>query len=160
MARGIILRNNGINQLNDSPTGYKYIGYDGESFSEKSGATVSVVGGSSLPYTIIVGYLRLDVPFTDDTTITFYELENTTPGTITVTRIISGLYQIFTDDTNGFTINKVVAKVDGIIENSTDSVNLMSNNNSNYIRIEYRDSAGSFKSIGSAFVQVEIKIYN
>lgn len=29
MARGIILRNNGINELPNSPNGYKIIGYDG-----------------------------------------------------------------------------------------------------------------------------------
>ena len=47
MARGIIFKDNGINELGNSPTGYKYVGYDGESFSEKSGSTVSVIGGGS-----------------------------------------------------------------------------------------------------------------
>lgn len=52
MARGIIFKNNGINELSSSPTGYKFIGYDGEVISEKSGATVSSIGGgSSVNYT-------------------------------------------------------------------------------------------------------------
>ena len=50
MARGIIFKNNGINELSDTPTGYKYLGYDGESLSEKNGATVSSIGGGFVHY--------------------------------------------------------------------------------------------------------------
>ena len=50
MARGIIFKNNGINELSDSPTGYKYLGYDDESLSEKTGATVSSIGGGFVHY--------------------------------------------------------------------------------------------------------------
>jgi hypothetical protein len=50
MARGIIFKNNGINELSDSPTGYKYLGYDDESLSEKNGATVSSIGGGFVHY--------------------------------------------------------------------------------------------------------------
>jgi hypothetical protein len=46
MARGIIFKDNGIISLGNSPTGYKYVGYDNGSLSEKNGATVSSIGGS------------------------------------------------------------------------------------------------------------------
>ena len=50
MARGIIFKNNGINELSDTPTGYKYLGYDDESLSEKNGDTVSSIGGGFVHY--------------------------------------------------------------------------------------------------------------
>lgn len=161
MARKIIYKQNGLSGQPDTPTGYKYLGYDGDSLSEKAGATVSAIGGGGTePYTKVVGYIRLDVPYTDDTTITFYELENTTNGTFTVTRVISGLYQILTDDVNGLTIDKTVAFFSGVIENSGDSLTSMAGTNANYVRLEYRDNTGTYKSIGPAFISVEIRIYN
>ena len=50
MANKIILKDNGILNTGNAPTGYKYLGYDGETISEKNGATVSAIGGSSLGY--------------------------------------------------------------------------------------------------------------
>lgn len=47
MARKIILSNNGMSGTSNAPTGYKYLGYDNETISEKNGATVSAIGGSS-----------------------------------------------------------------------------------------------------------------
>jgi hypothetical protein len=159
--KGIIFKNNGINELGNSAPGYHYVGYNDVTLSQKDGATVSGIGGPGTPpYTKVVGYLRLDAPYTDDTTITFYELENSTNGNFTVTRIISGLYQVFTDDTNALTINKTVTFTSGVIENTGDNFTVISGQNNNYIRMEYRDSGGSYKSIGAAFVSVEIRIYD
>ncbi len=45
MANKIILKDNGLSGQPNSPTGYKYLGYDGETISEKTGATVSSIGG-------------------------------------------------------------------------------------------------------------------
>jgi hypothetical protein len=45
MARKIILKDDGINNQSNVPSGYKYIGYDGEIVSQKSGATVSPICG-------------------------------------------------------------------------------------------------------------------
>lgn len=56
MARGIIFKDNGINGLSNSPSGYKYVGYDGQVISEKSGSTVSAIGGG-LPYSSYVSKL-------------------------------------------------------------------------------------------------------
>lgn len=62
MANKIILKENGINNAGDSPSGYKYLGFDGESFSEKSGATVSSIGGSLVRRLIIRGFSGDGIP--------------------------------------------------------------------------------------------------
>ncbi len=62
MANKIILKDNGINNAGDSPSGYKYLGFDGESFSEKSGATVSAIGGSTVRRLIIRGFSGDGIP--------------------------------------------------------------------------------------------------
>lgn len=41
MARGIILKNNGLSSTPNVPNGYKLIGFDDDKFSIKSGATIS-----------------------------------------------------------------------------------------------------------------------
>ena len=52
MARYVILKQDGITNQPAAPTGYKYIGFEGDTFSEKTGATVSGVGGGgSVGYT-------------------------------------------------------------------------------------------------------------
>ena len=45
MARKIIYRENGLTGSNNTPGGYKYLGYDGLVLSEKTGATISAIGG-------------------------------------------------------------------------------------------------------------------
>jgi hypothetical protein len=45
MARKIILKDSGLNNIGNSPTGYKCVGYDGQVISEKNGATISAIGG-------------------------------------------------------------------------------------------------------------------
>jgi len=52
MARKIIYRENGLTGSNNTPSGYKYLGYDGLVLSEKAGATISAIGGGDyLPLT-------------------------------------------------------------------------------------------------------------
>ena len=48
MARKIILKQDGLSGSIQAPSGYKYIGYSGATFSEKLGATISSIGGGSL----------------------------------------------------------------------------------------------------------------
>jgi hypothetical protein len=43
----IIVKDDGLNGSPNSPSGYKYLGYNGGTFSEKSGSTVSAIGGGS-----------------------------------------------------------------------------------------------------------------
>jgi hypothetical protein len=47
MARKVILKDNGLNGSSSSPTGYKYLGYDGDIISDKNGSTVSSIGGGN-----------------------------------------------------------------------------------------------------------------
>jgi hypothetical protein len=90
MARKIILKDNGINNQTDAPSGYKYLGYDDQDISEKSGATVSAIGGSTLPYTIYS--CTLIQTGTNDPVATV--LENTLSGTPVWTRTSTGLYYL------------------------------------------------------------------
>lgn len=48
MARKILLRESGLLNSGNTPTGYRYIGYDSDVISEKFGSTVSSIGGGSL----------------------------------------------------------------------------------------------------------------
>ena len=91
MARGIIFKNNGINELSNSPSGYKYLGYDGESLSEKSGATVSAIGGSS-PYTTYKATI-----LASSGVITATVFENTTGSTVTFTRTTTGIWTLINE---------------------------------------------------------------
>jgi hypothetical protein len=60
--RKTIYKEDGLNGSPNSPTGYKYVGYDGETFSEKSGATVSAIGGDCCTEgTPFVGFDASDV---------------------------------------------------------------------------------------------------
>lgn len=58
--RKVVFRENGISNTSDTPIGYKFLGYVGESLSEKRGATISVVGGGgggNLSSTLLSGNL-------------------------------------------------------------------------------------------------------
>lgn len=59
MARKIILKEDGLNNTTNTPSGYKFLGYDGESLSDKRGATISLIGGgsSNLSNTLLTGNL-------------------------------------------------------------------------------------------------------
>ena len=54
MARRVIYKENGFLGSPNTPTGYKYLGYDGTTLSEKTGATVSAVGGVYKVYTAVL----------------------------------------------------------------------------------------------------------
>ena len=45
MARKIVLKEDGLTGTSNTPSGYRYVGYDGTTISEKTGATVSAIGG-------------------------------------------------------------------------------------------------------------------
>lgn len=70
MARRIIFKENGFNLSSDSPNGYRYLGYDGTSISEKYGATISAIGGglSAVQYA--------NVLFVDNTNPSINPLQN------------------------------------------------------------------------------------
>ncbi len=53
MARKIILKEDGLNGAGAAPTGYKYLGDDAGTVSQKVGATVSGLGGSEWTETIV-----------------------------------------------------------------------------------------------------------
>lgn len=59
MARKIILKEDGLNNTTNTPSGYKFLGYDVESLSDKRGATISLIGGgsSNLSNTLLTGNL-------------------------------------------------------------------------------------------------------
>lgn len=47
MARKVIYKENGFLGTTDTPSGYRYLGYDGTTLSEKTGATISAISGGS-----------------------------------------------------------------------------------------------------------------
>lgn len=49
MARKIVLKENGLSGQPNTPSGYKYLGYDNQTLSEKAGPTVSGIGGVVTP---------------------------------------------------------------------------------------------------------------
>mgnify|MGYP006998098507 CR=1 FL=1 len=53
--RRAIYKQNGLSGT--SPSGYKYVGFDVDTFSEITGTTVSAIGGSSKNYIEYVGLL-------------------------------------------------------------------------------------------------------
>ena len=67
MANKIILKENGMLNTGNAPTGYKYLGYNGETISEKNGATISSIGGGSYNFnngvTSSLGNVRLGGSF-------------------------------------------------------------------------------------------------
>ena len=101
MASKIILKDNGINNQPDTPSGYKYLGYDGDDLSQKSGATVSSLGGA-LPYKIYTVLLNQSGTSAPVATI----LQNTLSGTPVWTRTGAGSYTCTL--ASEFTINKTV----------------------------------------------------
>ncbi len=55
MSKRIILKESGLDNTSNPPSGYKYIGYLGSTFSEKSTSTFSSFGGSTNEYTYEIG---------------------------------------------------------------------------------------------------------
>ena len=47
MARKIVLKDDGLSNSGDSVTGYRFLGYDGTSLSEKSGSSVNTIGSTT-----------------------------------------------------------------------------------------------------------------
>jgi hypothetical protein len=88
--RKTIYKEDGLNGSPNSPTGYKYVGYDGETFSEKSGATVSSIGGGSSSGSLVYKAL-LTQSSTNAPVATV--LENTLGGTVVWTRTDVGEYE-------------------------------------------------------------------
>ena len=124
MARKILLKENGLSGSTNTPDGYKYIGFENGSFSEKSGATVSEVGGG-LTYQVVTGYFTQFN--TNSPTLTI--LENTTGTNITASREFAGSTLIQSDGTP-FTSNKThiscVSGVEGqILSGRTAGTNLI-----------------------------------
>lgn len=60
MARKIILKENGLLNSQNTPTGYRYVGYDGVLVSEKFGSTISAIGGGG------DNFANSDLTFTED----------------------------------------------------------------------------------------------
>ena len=50
MARKIIYKENGLLNSGDSVTGYRFLGYDGTTLSEKTGSLISDFGGGGTPF--------------------------------------------------------------------------------------------------------------
>lgn len=84
MARKVILKENGLSESGTAPSGYKYFGDSGGDISQKVGATVSGIGGST--YKVVSGFFTQFS--TNAPTLTI--LENTTGTTITASRELAG----------------------------------------------------------------------
>lgn len=89
MARYVIYKTDGLTNTTDAPTGYKYVGFEGDTFSEKTTNTISGVGGSTaLVYTANIIQSDGSAPVasvgvnTTGTTLTF---ARTGQGTYTIT---------------------------------------------------------------------------
>lgn len=124
MANRIILKSNGINTTSDSPTGYKYVGYDGEIISEKSGATVSAITDK--------GYKEFVAKVYQSSTAspTFTVLENTI-GSISYNYLGVGQYQLFL--TNGFPTSKTVINIQESVEQENQTARVYNPNNDQII---------------------------
>lgn len=61
MARRIILKENGLSETGNTLSGYRFLGYDGTTVSEKFGATVSPIGGSGSQQDLIITTTRSQV---------------------------------------------------------------------------------------------------
>jgi hypothetical protein len=135
----IIIKDDGLNGSSNTPSGYKYLGYDGDIFSEKSGATVSVISGN-------VKYLELLIEGEDDFVdvptgipqITI--LSNDISATISVTRFSAGEYTLdlgvsnILNSPNIFTISdNIPAGISTIRTTTYDQ----------YIDLEVLDSSGN-----------------
>jgi hypothetical protein len=83
----MIFKVDGINGLPNTPSGYKYLGYDGESLADKSGATVSGIStNTSLVYRALLTQTGTASPVAT-------VLENTL-GSVSSTYTSEGLYSI------------------------------------------------------------------
>ena len=88
MARRIIMKQDGLANQPTAPSGYKYIGFDGDTFSEKTSDTVSGIGGSTaMVYTATITQ-------SDGSDPVATEGVNTTGTTITFARTAQGTYTI------------------------------------------------------------------
>ncbi len=101
MARKILLKENGLSGSESTPSGYRYIGYDNTTPSQKSGATVSSLGGG-LSYKVYTALLTQSGTASPVATV----LENTLSGSVVWTRNAVGEY--FGTLTGEFTSNKTV----------------------------------------------------
>ena len=99
MALKHILKTNGLVNQPDAPTGYKFVGFEGETYSEKTTDTISGIGGS----TAMVYVAGLVQGGTSDPSAS--EGVNTTGSTITFTRTTQGTYTI-TSTSPIFKVNK------------------------------------------------------
>ena len=102
MARKILLKEDGLTGTSNTPSGYRYVGYDGTTVSEKAGATVSSIGGGSLGYKIYSALLTQTGTNAPVATV----LENTLSGTPVWSRFGTGDYRLTL--TSEFTLNKTV----------------------------------------------------
>jgi len=92
MASKIIYKESGLTNQPDAPTGYKFVGFNSGDFSEKSGSTVSVIGGESSSYKVF--NCLLSQSGTNNPTIVV--LENTLGVTVSAIRDAAGQYTLTT----------------------------------------------------------------
>ncbi len=106
MANKIILKENGLSSQPNAPTGYRYLGYDGSTISEKTGATVSGIGGgsSALVYRALLTQTSTNAPV-------LTVLENTI-GSISSAYTSEGLYSITSSGL--FTSDKTMVFIGGV----------------------------------------------
>lgn len=86
MARKILLKENGLSGSESAPNGYKYFGDDSGSLSQKSGATVSSLGG--LSYKVYTALLTQTGTASPVATV----LENTVGSVIIGYDVVGGYY--------------------------------------------------------------------
>lgn len=61
MARKIIFKEGGLSGTDNTPSGFRFLGYNGETISEKYGATISAIGGSGSSQELIITTTRSNI---------------------------------------------------------------------------------------------------
>ena len=154
----LIFKEDGLNGSSNTPSGYRYVGYDGTTISQKSGATVSGIGESSLPYSVYTA--RFSQSGTASPVVTVYE---NTIGNIVWTRLNAGIYKGTL--TGAFSSDKVYLSCNNAVADKT--VYFYSSSDPNAIYIDSINWPGQPKGSGNGLpvdynnteLSIEIKVY-
>jgi len=155
--RRAIYKQNGLSGT--SPSGYKYVGFDVDTFSEITGTTVSAIGGSSKNYIEYVGLLSQS----GTNAPTLITLVNELGSSPTPSYLGPGFYRIsFGDNTiltdyYQFGQEKAFSQIE---TNATGGIWTNGAINSAGITLISKDYTGSFSNIGNDKAAFIVRVYN
>jgi hypothetical protein len=153
MAKRIILKETDLSLGSNPPAGYKYLGFDDDTLSERTGATVSGIGSVSYKvYTALLSQSGTDAP-------TAVVLENTI-GNIVWTRDSEGFY--FGTLLGVFTENKTICFIGGTPFSNQNAHRELDRNDANSVFI-YQSLQSNNAAVFDGFdnpVSIEIRVYN